>query len=151
MHHHFVDWPYRAVTRAARILRRQGNGPARPYLNTEGYPKDVALVSTKNTLRRWLKENPGFCILIGHPGARAPNPLTTKYYVPCFGAMRFRSSDRSCAVDAACNVAYLLLGESMAVSMSNQFMEAARRASQRARPHDEGKAEIIDFTSVDHL
>ncbi len=39
MDHHFVDWPYRAVPRRARLLHRNGKGPARPYVNTEGYPK----------------------------------------------------------------------------------------------------------------
>ncbi len=52
MHHHFVDWPYRAVTRAARLLRRNGKGPARTYASIEGYPKHVALVLIKNTLKR---------------------------------------------------------------------------------------------------
>ncbi len=36
MHHHFIDWTYRAVTRSARLLRRNGKGPARPYINMEG-------------------------------------------------------------------------------------------------------------------
>ena len=151
MHHHFIDWPYRAVTRAARLLRRQEKGPSWPFANIKGYLRNSALVLIKNTLKRWLLENLGFGILIGGPGARAPNWHTTKYYVRCFGELRFRSSDRNCVIDAACNVAYLLLGEAKAVSMSNRFGEATRRASQRAHPHDEGKAEISDFTSAGSL
>ncbi len=68
-----------------------------------------------------------------------------------YGELRFRSSDRNCIIDAACNVAYLLLGEAKAVSMSYRFGEDTWRAWQRARPHDEGKAEIGDFTSVGSL
>ena len=52
MPHRFVDWPYRAITRAARLLHRNGKGTARPYVNTERYPKHVALVLIKNTLKR---------------------------------------------------------------------------------------------------
>ncbi len=81
MHHHFIDWPYRAVTRAARLLRRQGKGFSRPFVYVEGYLRNAALVLIKNTLKRWLLENPGFGILLGGPGARAPNLQTTKYYV----------------------------------------------------------------------
>ncbi len=114
MHHYFVDWPYRAVSRRARILHRKGKGPARPYLNTEGYPQHVALVPIKDTPKRWLRENPGFCILTGGPGARAPNVQVTKYCVQCFGEVRFLNSGRSCVVDAACNAGFLLLGESRA-------------------------------------
>ncbi len=67
MYHHFVDWHFRAVTRRARLLRRQGNGPSRLYVDIEGYPKNAALVLIKNTLKRWLRQNPGFCILIVVP------------------------------------------------------------------------------------
>ncbi len=52
MHHHFVDWPYRAVSRWARLLYRKGKGPARTYVNTEGYPHHVALILIKDTLKR---------------------------------------------------------------------------------------------------
>ncbi len=34
--------------------------------------------------------------------------------------------------------------------MSIHFSEVAWRASQRCRPHDEGKTEKSDFTSVGH-
>ncbi len=54
-------------------------------------------------------------------------------------------------MDAVCNAAFLLLGEEKAASINKHFMEAARRASQRLRPFDEGKAEIIDFTCIGHL
>ncbi len=79
MYHRFVGWPFRAVNRRARLLRRQGKGPARPYVDIEVYSKNAALVLIKNTLKRWLLENPGFCILIGCPGARARNLQTTRY------------------------------------------------------------------------
>ncbi len=46
---------------------------------------------------------------------------------------------------------YLLLGEGKAVLMSNRFGEAARRASQPRRPHDEAKADISDFPSFGSL
>ncbi len=87
MHDHIIDWPYRAVTRAARLLRRQEKGPSRPFANIEGYPRNAALVLIKNTLKRWLLQNPGFGILIRGPGARAPKSHTTKYYVRCFGKL----------------------------------------------------------------
>ena len=58
MHHHFVDWPYRAVNQVVHLLRRNGKGPARPYVNIEGYTKHVAIVLIKNTLKRWLDDNP---------------------------------------------------------------------------------------------
>ncbi len=35
--------------------------------------------------------------------------------------------------------------------MSSRFSEVASRASQRCRPHDEGKPEISYFTSVGHV
>ncbi len=127
-HKHFIDWPYCAVTRAARLLRRQRRGISRPLVNIEGYPRHAALVLIKNTLKRWLLENPEFGILIGGPGARAPNSQTNKYYVHYFVELRLWILDRNCAIGTTCNVAYLLLGE--AVSMKNRFGEAARRASQ---------------------
>ena len=151
MHYHFVDWPYRAVIRAARLQRCRRKIPARPFVDIEGYPLNTALVLTKNTLKRCLQENPGFCILIGGPGARAQNTQTIKYYVRCFGEIRFGNSGRSCVIDAACNAIYLLLGDSKASYLSSRFVEVARRASLRLRPHDEGKPEIGDFTSVGHL
>ncbi len=116
-----------------------------------GYPKNVALVLIKNALNRWLDGNPGFAILIGEPGVRTPNTRTTKYFIRCFGGLQFRSSGRSCAVDAACNVGFLLLGDAKALSMSSRFIEAARRASQRARPHSEDRPKVIEFASVSHL
>ena len=79
MHHYLIDWPYRAVTRNARLFRRKGKGPVRPYVNIEVYPMHAALFLIKETLKRWLLENLAFCILIGGPGARAPNVQTTKY------------------------------------------------------------------------
>ena len=79
MHHNFIDWPYRTVTRAARLLRCQGKGPSRPFVNVKGYPKNAALILMKNTLERWLLENPGFGLLICGPGGRAPDSETTKY------------------------------------------------------------------------
>ncbi len=140
MHHHFVNRPYRPVSRKAGLLHRKAKDPARPYVNTEGYPKNIALVLIKYKLKRWLRENPGFCILIGGPGARAPNVQVRKYYVRCFGEMRFRNSGRSCVVDAACNAGFLLLGKSRVLSMSIRFSEVAWRASQRCHLYDEGKA-----------
>ncbi len=91
MQHHFIDWPYRAVTRNARLLCREGKGPPRPYFNIEGYTKHAALFVIKETLKSWLLENPGFCILIGNPGTRAPNVQTTTYYARCFGEIRFQN------------------------------------------------------------
>ncbi len=96
-------------------------------------------------------ENPVFCIVIGGPGARAANVQATKYYIRCFGALRFRNSERSCVIDAACNAGYLLLGDPKALSMSQRFVEVARRASQRCHPQDEGKSEVSDFSSAGHL
>ncbi len=151
MRHYCLDWPYRAVSRAARLLHRQGKGPARPYVNIQGYPKSVALVLIKNKLKRWLDDNPGFGILIGGSGARAPNTRTTKYFIHCFGALRFGSFGRSCVVDAACNVTFLLLGGAKAWCMSSTFTETAQRASQRARPHSKDRPEISDLLSVGHL
>ncbi len=151
MHHYCVDWPYRAVSRAARLLRRQSRRPVRPYVNIEGYPKSVALVIVKNMLKLWLDGNPGFGSLACGPGARAPNTRTTNYFGRYFGGLRFRSSGRSCVVDAARNVGLLLIGDAKALCMSSTFTEAARRASQRARPHSEDRLEISDSTSVGHL
>ncbi len=131
MRHHFVDWPYRAVTRIARLLRRQGRGLARPYVNIESYPKQAALFLIKETLKSWLLGNPGFYILIGGPGARAPNVQTTRYYARCFEEIKFRNIGRSCVIESACNAGYLLLGDSKALYMSQRFVEVARRASKR--------------------
>ncbi len=77
MQYPFVDWPYRAITRRARILQREGKCPARPFVNTEGYPNRTDLILIKNTLKRWLENNPVFCVLIGDPGARGLNIQTT--------------------------------------------------------------------------
>ena len=52
MHHHFVDRPFSAATRPARLLRRQEKGPARGSVNVEGYPKNFSLILMKNTLKR---------------------------------------------------------------------------------------------------
>ncbi len=54
-------------------------------------------------------------------------------------------------IDATCNAGYLLLGDFKTLSMSQRFVEVARKASERCRPHDEGKSEISDFLSVGHL
>ena len=54
-------------------------------------------------------------------------------------------------LDATYNAGYLLQGDYKALSMSQRFVEVARRASQRCRPHDKGKLEISDFLSVGHL
>ena len=140
MHHRFVYWPCGAVTRNERLLRREGKGPVGPYVDKEGYPKHAALVLIKNTLKQWLEGNIGFCISIGGPGARARHLQIMQYYVYCIGKIRFRISDRNFADDAACNSAYLLLGDVNALSMINRFMDVARRASQRCRPHGEFKA-----------
>ena len=49
--HYSIDWPYRAVYRKARLLRRQSKGSARPYVNIEGYPKHAALPLVKDTFK----------------------------------------------------------------------------------------------------
>ncbi len=131
-----MDWPYRAVSRKARILRRKGKGPARPSANVEGCLNRTALVLIKNKIKRWIEDNSGFCILIGCPGAQARNVHTARYYIRCFSEIRFRNSGRNCVVDAACNAAFLLLREEKATFINIHFMEAARRASQRLRPFD---------------
>ena len=87
----------------------------------------------KKTLKRWFLENTGLGILVDGLGARASDS-DTQIFFRCFGELRFRSSDRNCVFDPACNVTYLLLGESKAVLMNNPFGEAARRASQRTHP-----------------
>ncbi len=120
-------------------------------MNIEGYPKAVAIVLIKHTLKCWLYENPGFYVLIGGPGARAPYVQTIKYFIRCFGEIRFRSSGRSCVTDAAWNAMYLLLCDSKASLMSSQFVEVARLALQQLIPHDEGRAEISDFLRVGHI
>ncbi len=117
----------------------------------EGYPKHAALLLIKDTLKCWLNDNQGFCILIGGPGARVPNIQTFRYYVRCFGEIIFRNSARSCVIDAACNIGFLLLGDARALSMSDRFAKVNRRASQRPLPRDEGKAEINGFISADQL
>ncbi len=58
-------------------------------MNIEGYPKSVALVLIKNTLKRWLDDNPGFGILIDGPVARAPYTRTTKYLSVVWGGFGF--------------------------------------------------------------
>ncbi len=123
----------------------------RPFVDIEGYPQNTALVLIKNTLNRWLQENPGFCILIGGPAARGQDTQTIKYYVRCFGEIGFRNSGHSCIIDAACKDMYLLLGDSKASYLSSRFIEVARRASRHLRPNDAGKPEIGDFISVGHL
>ncbi len=60
-----------------------------------------------DTLMRWLKEIRRFCMLIGSPGARAHIAKTTKYYVCCFVALKFRASGLSCVIDAAYNAGYV--------------------------------------------
>ncbi len=151
MHQHFIYWQYRAVTRDARLLCRQSERPARPNVSIEGYPKHAAPFLVKEALKSWHLENTGFCTLIGDPGARAPYLQTTKYYIRCFGETRFRNSGGSCVIDAAYNAGYLFLGGSKGLSISERFVEVARRASQCCLPDDEGKSEIIHFWSVDHL
>ncbi len=81
------------MNRLAHLLRRQGKGTPRSYSDTKRYPKDAALVLIKNTLKRWLRGNPGFCILMGGPGARARNVQSTRHYVRCFREIQFRNPD----------------------------------------------------------
>ena len=140
MQNSFDDWPYRAVFRRARFFQRAEKGPARPFVNTEGYPNRTALILIKNTLKRWLESNPGFCVLIGGPGGRAPNTQTTRYYIRCFDEIRFRSSGCNFVVDAACNADYLLLGEEKAAFMNKYFMGVVLWASKRLRPFNEVNA-----------
>ncbi len=64
MRNSFVDWPYCTVTRRARILQREGKGPARLFVDTEGYPNQTASISINKTLKQWLKSNLGFCVFI---------------------------------------------------------------------------------------
>ena len=123
------------MSRVARLFYRQGKGPARPYVNIESCSMSLALVLIKNTLKRWVDDNTGFGILIGGPGARAANTWTNEYFIRCLRGLRLRSSGRSCVVDTACYMAFLLLGDAKALSMSSRFIAAARRASQRALPH----------------
>ena len=93
MNRYFLEWPFHAVNRLARLLRRQGKGIPRSYSDTERYPKNAALVLIKNTLKRWFRENPGFCILIGGPRARTRNVQSTRHYVRSFCAIQFRNPD----------------------------------------------------------
>ena len=58
MHSLLFDCLYRAVSRKARILRREGKGLARPFVNIEGYTNRTALVLIKITLKSWLGDNP---------------------------------------------------------------------------------------------
>ncbi len=55
MHCPFVDWPYRAVSRKSRILRHEGKGPARPFVNIEGYSNRTALVLSRTRSSVGLK------------------------------------------------------------------------------------------------
>ena len=67
--------------------------PERLYVNIEGYPKHAALFLIKETLKSWLLENLGFCILISDPGARVPNVQTTEYYIRCLEKKDFEIPD----------------------------------------------------------
>ncbi len=126
-------------------------GPARPYVNIEGYPKRAALLLIKYTTKRWLDDNPGFCILIGGTGTRAPNIKAIRYNVRCFGEIRFCNSSRSCVIDAACNASFLLLDDVRVLYMSDRFVNVKWRASQRLWSHNEGEAEVSDFISGGQL
>ncbi len=49
-----ISWQFRTVSRPARLDRRQGNEPRRPFLNVEEYSRDSALVLVKEFFKEWL-------------------------------------------------------------------------------------------------
>ena len=109
----YVSWPFRPVSRLARLKRRNREPPVRLTINIEGYPYEIAVQLIKQRIHGWLSENRGFCLIIGGPDARPPNPVLSTFMIRCFGVTPYRGNDkgRDCVIHAACNVTFLLLGE----------------------------------------
>ena len=70
----YISWPFRPVSRLARLKRRNREPPVRLTINIEDYPREIAVQLIKQRIYDWLNENRGFCLIIGSPGARVPNP-----------------------------------------------------------------------------
>ena len=53
-------------------------------INIEGYPYEIAVQLIKQRIHDWLSENRGFCLIIGGPGARAPNSVLSIFVEALF-------------------------------------------------------------------
>ena len=82
-------------------------------LNIEVYPQDITVQLIKQRINGRLSENRGFCLIIGGPGARAPDPMLLTFMIQCFGLTPYRGYGdcRDCVIHAARNVMFLLLSE----------------------------------------
>ena len=149
----YVSWPFRPVSRLVRLKRRNRKPPLRLTINIEGYLYEIAIQLIKQCIHDWLSENRGFCLIIGGPGARAPNPVLSIFMIRCFGLTPYRSNDegRDCVIHAACNVMFLLVGERSAAYEVNRLRRSIKLASARCRPHTEGCTEVSDLLKIGHL
>ena len=122
-------------------------------INIEGYTREVAIPLIKQRTYEWLSENRGFCLIIGGPGARAPNPALSIFMIRCFGVTPYRGEGegRDCVIHAACNVMFLLLGERSTDYEVSRLTSSITLASARCRPHTEGRPEFSDLLKIGHL
>ena len=65
----------------------------------------------------------------------------------------YRGGDEGldCAIHAACNVMFLLLGESSSAYEVSRLHRSITLASARCRPHTEGRPEVSDLLKLGHL
>ena len=149
----YISWPFRPVSRLARLERRNREPPARLTINIEGYPREVAVQLIKQRIHDWLSQNRGFCLIIGGPGARAADPALSIFMVRYFGITPYRGYDecRDCLIHAAFNVMLLLLGERSAAHEVSRLHRSISLASAPCRPCTEGLPEVRDILKLGHL
>ena len=122
-------------------------------INIEGYPREIPLQLIKQRIHDWLSENRGFCLIVGGPGARAPNLALSISMIRCFGITPYRGAGegRDCVIHAACNDMFLLLGERLADYEVSSLHRSIALASARCRPYIEGRPEVCDLLKLGHL
>ena len=149
----YLSWPFRPVSRLARLKRRNRESPVRLAINVEGYSREIIIPLIKQPIQDWLRENKGFCLIVGGPGARAPYPALSIFMIRCFGVTPYRGDGegRDCVIHAACNIMFLLPGERSAAYEVSRLHRSIRMASARRRPHTEGRPEISDLLKLGHL
>ena len=149
----YVSWPFRPVSRLARLNRRNREPPVRLAIKIEFYPRGIVVQLIKQRIDGWLSENRVFYLIIGGPGARAPNPALSIFMIRCFGVTPYRGDGegRDCIIHAACNVMFLLLGERSAAYEVSRLHRSIALASARCRPYTEGLPEVCDLLKLGHL
>ena len=138
----YVLWPFRPVSRLARLILRVREPPVQIAINIEGYPREGVVQLLKQRTHDWSSENMVSCLIIGDPEARAHNPVSSIFMIRCFGMTLLRgdSEVRDCVIHTACIAMFLLLGEHSAAYESSRLDRSITLASARCRPHTQKRS-----------